>query len=231
MTVREHNLELIHAEIDGELTGPQRAELNRLLLSDPAVRALRDELRRTCAAIDALPDEEPPAGLHESIVESLPPAAAIGLAPPVSGRPALRYAAAFAGGLLVSALAFQLGTRQDALSSHQLTGTIASVTVDASRLELHLDQVSGTIHLQGTPQALVVEARLVASRPVQVIARLDGQEVRLTGFVAAQLRPVVLSGGFDRLAAAAPGKVEISVVDSGSGEVLQTTTLRPTVAD
>ncbi|HEX5649976.1 MAG TPA: hypothetical protein VFX69_10010 [Steroidobacteraceae bacterium] len=231
MTVREHSLELIHAEIDGELTGPQRAELNRLLLSDPVVRALRDELRRTCAAIDALADEEPPAGLHESIVASLPPAPVVSLAPPASGRPALRYAAAFAGGLLVSALAFQLGARQDTLSSHQLTGTIASVTVDASRLELHLDQVSGTIHLQGTPQSPIVEASLVASRPVQVIARLDDQEVRLTGFVAAQRKPVILSGGFDRVAAAGPAKVEISVVDGVSGDVLQTTTLRPTVAD
>jgi hypothetical protein len=231
MTVREHNLELIHAEIDGELTGPQRAELNRLLLSDPVVRALRDELRRTCAAIDSLPDEEPPAGLHESIIASLPPATADSLPPPVSARPALRYAAAFAGGLLVSALAFQLGSRQDTFSSDQLTGTIASVTVDASRLELHLDQVWGTIHLQGTPQSPVVEASLVASRPVQVIARLEDQEVRLSGFVAAQRKPVHLSGGFDRLAAATPAKVEISVVDGTSGDVLQTTTLRPTVAD
>ena len=44
MTDHEHALELINAEIDGVLSGPQRAELNRLLLADPAIRALRDEL-------------------------------------------------------------------------------------------------------------------------------------------------------------------------------------------
>ena len=44
MTDRDnHAFELINAEIDGVTTGAQRAELNRLLLADPAVRALRDD--------------------------------------------------------------------------------------------------------------------------------------------------------------------------------------------
>jgi len=33
-------LPLIHAEIDGELDGSQRAELSRRLLADPEARAL-----------------------------------------------------------------------------------------------------------------------------------------------------------------------------------------------
>ncbi len=68
MTGQDTTLELINAEIDGVITGPQRAELNRLLLADPSVRALRDELTRTCRALDDMPREELPAGLHEAIV-------------------------------------------------------------------------------------------------------------------------------------------------------------------
>ena len=40
--VDDRCLELVNAEVDGELTGPQRAELNRLLLADHAVRQLRE---------------------------------------------------------------------------------------------------------------------------------------------------------------------------------------------
>ena len=53
MTGQDTTLELINADIDGVITGPQRAELNRLLLADPSVRALRDDLLRTCRALDA----------------------------------------------------------------------------------------------------------------------------------------------------------------------------------
>ena len=76
MTGQDTTLELINAEIDGVLTGPQRAELNRLLLADPSVRALRDGLTRTCRALDEMPREEVPAGLRDAIVTGLPAAAA-----------------------------------------------------------------------------------------------------------------------------------------------------------
>lgn len=232
MTDREHCLELIHAEIDGELTGAQQAELSRTLLADPATRALRDELRQFCRAIDSVPPEEVPADLRVSIMESLP------VLPPVCedrdvrpggryGRPVLRYAAAFAGGLIVSALAFQVAVQHQALDSGELAGTIAAS--DPSRLELRLDEVRGTIELEGTATSPVVQARLVADHPIQVIARLDGQEVRLSGFAAAHNQPTELSGAFSRAAVSAPVIVKIEVVDPTSGRMLRTADLRPNV--
>jgi anti-sigma factor RsiW len=237
MSERERALELIHAEVDGELDGPAKAELSRRLLADPSLRALRDQVRATCAAIDALPSEEPPEGLRASIMEMLP------ASPPVcgdraarsvgfrAGRPLLRYAAAFAGGLLVSALAFQFAWRDARVDPRELSGTIAGVTADASKVELHLDEVSGTVRVEGPDSAPVVVAELTAQRPVQVIARLDGEEVRITGFGALQqeLRPV-RTAFVRRNANAVPARVEVSVVDAASGVVLQTTVLRPSVA-
>jgi hypothetical protein len=236
VSARERGIELVHAEIDGELHGMEKAELGRLLLADPSLRVMRQELRGTCAAIDAVPLEEPPPGLHQSVMESLPasqPECADRDVHPVRRRlsgPTLRYAAAFAGGLLVSALAFQFGVRPELLDPRELSGTIAAVTADPSRLELHLDEVSGTVRLEGPAAAPVVVAELAASRPVQVIARLGGEQLRLEGFVAAQ------QGGRQGLRAAfatRPGRhsvrVEVTIVDSASGDVLQATTLRPTV--
>lgn len=232
MNGRERGIELIHAEIDGELTGPQRAELSRLLLAQPALRDVRAGLRRTCGALDSLALEEPPAGLRASIMESLP------ASPPVCedrdvrprarfGRLGLRYAAAFAGGLIVSAMAFQFAIRDAALDTPDLAGTIAAVTADPSRLDLHLDEVHGTVRLDGTAAAPVLVAELAASRPVQVIGRLDGEEVRLAGFAATQQRS---SAGFTPSEGRASARVEVRIVGA-TGDVLQTTTLRPNVAE
>jgi anti-sigma factor RsiW len=230
-------LELIHAEIDGEITGPQKAELGRLLLADPALRELRAGLRRTCDALDALPIETPPADLRASIMESLP------ASPPRCedrdvrfrsngrfGQPLVRYAAAFAGGLIVSALAFQFGLRHEALDAGELAGTIAGVTVDPSRLELRLDEVQGTVRLEGSQTAPVVVSELRSSRPVQVIARLEGEEVRLEGFGVGP-EPWEARVQFSRRSNDRPARVEINIVDVASGTVLQATTLRPTVPD
>lgn len=187
MTDHEHALELINAEIDGVITGAQKAELNRLLLAEPAVRALRDELAGVCRALDTMPRDELPAGLHEAIVNGLPVAIPIshvfGHRSGFTQRPLLRYAAAFAGGLLVSALAFQID-RFDATQagSGALAGTIAAAThVDATsaeaRMIVNLPQAQGSITLTGTAVAPRVVTALEASQPVSIVTQLHGDGV------------------------------------------------------
>lgn len=194
-------LELINAEIDGVLTGAQRAELNRLLLADPSVRALRDGLARTCRALDEMPREEIPAGLHEAIVTGLPVAAprSHGLRHgSFTSRPLLRYAAAFGGGLLVSALAFQLGRLDSTeFGAGQLAGTIAAATHAEARMIVNLDQVRGSITLTGAAEAPQVVTSLESTRPVSIVTHLHGD-----------------------------GRVEVEVVDDATATVLQRGNLR-----
>jgi hypothetical protein len=203
MTGQDTTLELINAEIDGVLTGPQRAELNRLLLADPSVRALRDGLMRTCRAIDEMPREEIPAGLHEAIVTGLPVVAAPkshGLLHHTSftSLPLLRYAAAFGGGLLVSALAFQFGRLDSAeFGAGQLAGTIAAATHAEARMIVNLDQVRGSITLTGAADAPQVVTSLESTRPVSIVTHLHED-----------------------------GRVEVQVVDDATATVLQRGKLR-----
>jgi len=225
-------IELANRDIDGDLSGPERAEFNRLLLADPAVRGVRSELARTCAALDGLKPFEVPAGLHDSIMAALPPR-------PISAdrehrlsllrRPAWRYAASFAGGLLASALVFQLGlVRQDGLDSHELAGTIASIASDPSRVDVDLAGVKGAISLEGTAASPVVQTHLASSRPIEVVASSQGRSVRLAGFVAPQDEPVEMSAGFGAgVDAAAP--IDVLVIDATSGAVLQTARLHSSV--
>ena len=142
MTSEDTAIELINAEIDGVLTGAQRAELNRLLLADPSVRALRDGLTRTCRTLDEMPRAEIPAGLHEAIVTGLPVAA-----PKSHGY----RRAAFTG---------------------QLAGTIADATHAEARMIVNLDQVRGSITLTGAAEAPQVVSSLESSQPVSIVTRL-----------------------------------------------------------
>jgi hypothetical protein len=193
---------------------------------------MRSELARTCTALEGLKPLDVPAGLHDSIMAALPPepiAAERGQRLPFLRRPAWRYAASFAGGLLASALVFQLGLlRQDGLDSHELAGTIASIASDPSRVDVDLAGVKGAITLEGTAASPVVQTHLAASRPIEVVASSQGRSVRLAGFVAPQDQPVEMSAGFGAgVDAAAP--IDVLVIDATSGAVLQTARLHSSV--
>src|SRR5215467_7841201 len=113
---------LIHAELDGDLSSQQRADLARLMLADPQMRALRDELRGLSSRLDALEQAEPPAQLKDSILKRLRPvpvAAANRRA--YFGR--WRLAAMIAGLLLAGAIVFET-VQGPAPGSRETAGTM-----------------------------------------------------------------------------------------------------------
>ena len=233
MNVSEDDLALVHAEVDGELTAERRSELHRRLLAKPSLRALREQLRRTCAALDALPLEEAPPDLLPSIMESLPAPAPGRLdrdVHPTGGRsrPWLRHAAVLAGGLFVTALAFQFAVTPHGPDAGELAGTIAGLA-GQTELELRLEGVSGIVRAERRPTGAVVVVELEASRPVQVIARLGREERRLAVPAATQHGRTHEMAVFSRSAGSGAGGLRVEVVDTASGRILQSATLRPTV--
>ena len=60
--------ELIQADLDGELSVAERAELARLLLQDPEARRLHGEFRQTDQLLRDIPAAEPPPGLRAAIL-------------------------------------------------------------------------------------------------------------------------------------------------------------------
>lgn len=228
----ERDFELLNLEVDGVLSGAERAELGRRLLADPSLRAIRDSLRRTCAALDALPEEDPPAELTaEAIMSALP--ARRQAAAGTRARPQLRFprfswrhAAAIAGAAIVSVLAFQATNVPGTPGLRDLAGTVAPV--EPARIELQDHR--GSIEVSGPASAPTVQARIRTDRPVIIVARRGDQELRLENFAAVQgdsvasasfARPAVVAGG---------GVVEVQVVDAATGEVLEAARLRPVQA-
>jgi len=199
----EKSFELLNAEIDGELSATDRAELSRRLLGSPELRAVRDELRLACAELERCPEVEPPAGLREKILAAFPQAAQGG---PTEARSrlgfalsprTLRFAAAIVGGVLVSAIAFQASRSVDGVGAGDVTGTMASsapVAAGAGTLRVDATRVRGTVTLTPSTSELRVRFDLDPSQPqsavppeaIDVVVIRGMEEIQLQKIAAAQ---------------------------------------------
>jgi hypothetical protein len=188
--IEERHVELIHAELDGELTPEQRAELSREQLAHPEARALRDQLARLFGALAKLESATPPPELSGSVLSSLGPRvhpeAAHRGRPAWYAGPAFRYAAVFVGGLLASAVLLAPGARHAVGPDvSELVGTIggngaAGRGSPVDRVALDLTQVSGAVNSYQLDDQLVVELDLKANEPIEVVATHAGQTVHFS---------------------------------------------------
>jgi anti-sigma factor RsiW len=174
---------LIQAEIDGELTDQQRAELSSHLLADPAVRAMREQMRRLCQALDHIPQVEPPKSLRSDVLAALPQ-----MQVRRSVRPALqwRYAAVLAGVLLTGTVVFRIMDFGQGPSANDMAGTLtarrAAVSVDVVQLSPGI--VSGQVSLLRDGADLSVALQLAAHDPLDVLVESEGRSTRLNGLVS-----------------------------------------------
>ena len=176
----DKRMALIHAELDGDLTSQQRGDLARLLLADPQVRALRDELRALGSRLDAVGQVEPPPGLKDSILSRLPSV-------PVATsfrRSSLGHwrLAAMVAGLLTAGTIVYVTVQGPAPGSRETAGTIAadaSTTVDS--VAVGGGPVSGRATLYRDKSGLAVGLEVSATEPVDVLIATGGRTFRING--------------------------------------------------
>lgn len=189
--IDERHLELIHADLDGELSADQRAELARALLANPNARAMRDELSWLFGELARLDDVPPPADFTSSVMSGIRETDPVQPRRAISGgwdgRVALRYAAVFVGVLLLGTVLFAPGIRNtDRLDVAELVGTIggpdaASRQSPIDRAKIDLTQVRGTVDSYRLGGQLVLDLDLQISKAIEVRATHGRQafQVRL----------------------------------------------------
>lgn len=182
MTAEERTA-LIHAELDGDLGSEQRADLARLLLAEPQMRALRDELQGLGNRLTALGEVEPPPELKNSILNRLP------AVPPGVVTPAYRsasfsrwrLAALFAGLLTAGTIVYET-VQGPAPGSRETAGTMAtdgSTAVDS--VVLSGGPVTGRASLYRDKNGLAVGLEVSAADPVDVLIASGGHSFRING--------------------------------------------------
>ena len=191
--IEDRHIELIHAELDGELTSEQRAELSRVLLANPEARALRDELNRLFGALAKVEERgrRRPDDIGPAVLTRLPRPVGAGAGRPGApgGTPGvLRYAAVFVGGLLASAAPVQLGMRgrRTGLDVSQLVGTIGGQRCCGRQAPDRPDraragpgQRRGQL-LSGRVGSSSSSSTCEAREPVEVVATQGGQTVQFS---------------------------------------------------
>lgn len=171
-----NGLELVQKDLDGELSAAEKAELARLLLQDPELRRLRDELSRTDALLRAVPAADPPAGLQAAILSAL------GLSSRSHDRssssPAgwarYRLAAAILGGVVVVGLGYRMISTQenlDGLKGSIVAGTVAPAPADEAVLAVAGGDVTARLFREGDRTRLTLESS--GLEPVEVIGQYD----------------------------------------------------------
>jgi hypothetical protein len=179
MAHREY-ITLIHAEIDGELDAANRAELARHLLADPNARTLREDLRRLCTELDALPEVEPPAQLRRNILAALPQSTVKRPALSLSS-PYWRLAAVLAAVVVAGAIVFET-VKGPGPAAGNLSGTIAARTATiVDTVRLGDGPVSGRVSLLHERAQWAVEFDMVTGAPADVLIVSGAHRLRVNG--------------------------------------------------
>jgi hypothetical protein len=188
--IEERHVELIHADLDGELAPGQRAELARVLLGNPEARALREELADLYGKLAGLESVAPPRDLAPAVLSGLAAMkssqAANAVVRPVFRSVGLRYAAVFLGGLLASAALLRMAANEgSALDVSELVGTIGGIEAvpgqsPVDQAVLALAEVEGAMNTYRVGPQLVLELDLRAHEPIEIVAVQGGQSVRFS---------------------------------------------------
>lgn len=196
---------LIQADLDGEVSAAERAELARAVLESPEVRELQEQFRRTDTALRAIPAAEPPGELKEIILDSIvgsPRAGGVGgSAKGLRGATLFRYAAVFLGGLVVASMAFYLAEPGGiATDPKDLAGTVAGAPEGAMLAdETSIGGPGGkaNLRLMRSGRAILLEAEIAGDDPSEIVIAYDPRSIGLTAVAPqdGEIRGSAVEGG------------------------------------
>ena len=154
MAMEQKYTDLINADIDGEISDVEKADLEVFLSTSAEGRAMHEELAALSSTLDALETEAPPPDLRQAIMNSVaaPAAEAPGFTRNLFASPALRYAAMFAAGIFLTLSLVNSGqiSNQAFDDVTDLVGSVADpVNADVvSSLSVNEAEIAGTVSLR-----------------------------------------------------------------------------------
>lgn len=234
MALDQDKLELINAVIDGEATDAERSELEALLARDAEASAAHDELARLVETLDAVEAIPPPPHLKHQVLDRIgsrrsePPAHSLWVR--IWGAPTVRYAGAFAAGVVLAAVFVS----SDRISRHAfddvtgLVGTLSqgrpvqsvdlqSIAVD-SRLTLSSSEIAGTVQAQRAGPIMIIDFDLVSGGPIDIVADFTEGDIWFNGFAQLENTGTMVSADVGKVTLQMEGKRRYAVyLYNGSG--------------
>jgi len=191
MSIDPKMSDLIQADIDGEISAADKADLDAFLAKSEEGRALHSEFATLSASLDEIGELIPPTHLKHVILNQAPAKSAPSKGPGFVQRffeaPILGYIGTFAAGVvlslaLVDSDQISTGAFDDMTG---LVGTIADVdSVSSTHGTVAIDEseVAGTVTLRSNGPMLILDFDLSALETVQIIAKYSDQTIWFNGF-------------------------------------------------
>ena len=199
MAIDRKWVDLINAEIDGQISAEDQALLNQHLAENDEAMRFRNELALLCGELDTMPDLDPPADLRHPALAGAGGSAGtsrktarhnwlvtfnefLGIAP-------VRYAMSFAAGAV---LTFVL-VSSDQISRRafdDVTGLVGTMsergmlndTARVGSMGLTLNELAGSVSLNRSGPLLILDFDLAAKGPVDIVALFDDRDIWFNGF-------------------------------------------------
>lgn len=233
MDIEPRYMELMNAEIDGEISAEDRALLQAYLAEHDEARAYHEELRNICDRLDSEEPLDAPTGLGDAALARIRPAGSArpgsqgSLAETVNswfGIPAVKYAMSFAAGVI---LTFALVTSDQASKATfddvtSLVGTMGSLearggATASDRLQLTLNELAGSVNLLSNGPLLILDFDLASTRPVEIVARFDNRDIWFNGFAQLQSTGTSVAAEVGRVTVRMDGQRRYAVYLHNSG--------------
>lgn len=213
MAIDEKYTDLINADIDGEITPEEKTELEAFLAGSEEGRVLAAELRALSDTLDSVAMLDAPQHLRHVVMNSIPkPAPEVPASPrflqSLLAVPALRYAATFAAGVVMTIAIVDSGKIQQGAFDDVtgLVGTISDTTQLGPGVDsevIHKSEVAGTVTLREAGEMLIIDFDVSTKGPVDIVASYDDRSIWFNGF--AQLESTGTS------VSASDGEIKIQV--------------------
>ena len=204
--LEQRTLELINAEIDGELLPEERSELDAILASSGDARTMKAELQKLANVMDSMPQLAPPEDLAERILKEvrLP-----------AGRPTFSWAGlfsslqpapvglAFAAGLLVTVGVYEMspGHRSD-VDPASIVGTMvldpgAQLAGQADSLVISVPGVTGTVSLGAAGNLQVLSFDLESTDDAEIAISLSEAGLSFGGIARVAASGATADGSYE----------------------------------
>ncbi len=187
----KHIIELINADIDGELGPNELQELEAVFDSSAEAVQYRVELLKLDGALRDLPELDPPASLTHRIlgqVELPAKQPVLNLQGFFARYNPIATGFAFAAGLLVTVGIYETGSRNLVLDDTvSMVGTMVAgqhvgISGQGHRLSLDLDNLSGTVSLQQNESGKTLEFDLESEKRIEIELDFENAGLMVIGF-------------------------------------------------
>lgn len=234
MTIEQKYIDLINADIDGEISASAEAELQTFLDENAEGQALHTDLSSLCATLHGVESEESPPHLRHVIMNSVKSTRTSkerrGFLQILFAAPAVKYTLTFAAGVFLT-LSIVNSNQVSDRAFDDVTGLVGTVaepidTSVASSISVTKPDIAGTVSLRSKDSLLILDFDLVAKDHVDIEANYTDRSIWFNGFAQLESEGTTISAETGRIRLGMNGKRRYAVYLHNQGGRETTVNLR-----